>query len=122
MTAGASGSYGINGTDFTLQPTSGRWFPRTPVGFDGNGRAIYAPLREFEIRWDFIDMTSANQIQTFVDSIGATGSVIVDLPKYMATPYQFESYTGCHLNQPELDIYFEEHLSNMMLLVTSIRT
>lgn len=119
---GASGSYAINGTAFLLQPTSGRWFPRTPVGYDGNGRAIYAPLREFEIRWEYIDMASANQIENFVLSIGSTGSVIVDLPKYMASPYQFESYTGCHLNQPELDIYFEGTLSSMMLLVTGVRT
>jgi len=122
MTAGYSGSYAINGTNFLLQPTTGRWFPPNAVGYDGNGRAIYPPLREFEIKWDFIDAASANQIKTFVLSIGATGSVIVDLPKYMASTYLFESYTGCHLNEPELDVYFEEHTSNMMLLVTSIRT
>jgi|SRR3990167_1691560 len=122
MTAGASGTYAINGTNFTLQPTSGRWYPRTLTGYDGNGRAVYVPLREFEIRWDFIDMASANQIQTFFNSIGATGSAVVDLPQYMATPYQFYSYSGCHLNEPEIDVFFEENASNMMLLVTSIRT
>jgi hypothetical protein len=39
MTAGFSGSYGVNGTNFIIQPTTGRWVPKTPLGIGGDGHA-----------------------------------------------------------------------------------
>ena len=122
MTAGASGTYAVNGTDITLPPTSGRWMPRESLGIDGNGRAIYPGVREFELRWQLISPSDYNQLQTFFSSIGNTGTVVVDLPQYGAASYLFYSYTGCVLREPETGQYFTENQLSAFLLVTNIRT
>ena len=89
MSAGASGTYAINGTDITLPPTSGRWLPKEPLGIDGNGRAIYSGVRQFELEWQLISPSEYYQLQTFFDAVGNTGTVVVDLPKYGASSYIF---------------------------------
>ena len=122
MTAGASGTYAINGSNFTLQPTTGQWLPRELRGYDGNGRPVYSALRQFEIRWGYMSATNFNQIKTFYDSMGATGTVVVDLPQFGTTPYQFYSYSGCHVSEPEMGVFFNEHESEILMVVTGIRT
>jgi len=117
-----SGSYAINGTPLTLQPTTGRWSPRQLLGVDGNGRGIYAPLRNFELTWDLVDQAAFDELRTYFDSLTITGSVIVDLPKWDADSYNFVSYTGCFLREPERSVYFAEHSTRITWLVTNIRT
>ena len=34
MTQGYSGSYAVNGSNFTLQPSEGRWEPKDPIVFN----------------------------------------------------------------------------------------
>lgn len=122
MTQGITGTYAINGTEITIQPTGGQWLPRTPIGIDGNGHFVYPPYREFEMTWGLLDPSQANQLQTFFTSIGNTGSAIVDLPKYADANYTFFSYTGCVLQEPEFGMYFFEHHQDIILRVTKIRT
>jgi len=122
MSAGASGTYAINGTDITLPPTSGRWLPKEPLGIDGNGRAIYSGVRQFELEWQLISPSEYYQLQTFFDAVGNTGTVVVDLPKYGASSYIFYSYTGCVLREPETGQYFTENQLDAFLLITNIRT
>jgi hypothetical protein len=122
MTQGVTGSYAINGVELAVQPTSGRWMPREAVGVDGNGHFIYPPYREFEITWGLVNPSDVNQLQTFFESIGNTGTAIVDLPRYAASTYTFRSYTGCVLQEPTFDIYFTEHHTNVTLLISKIKT
>jgi hypothetical protein len=122
MTIGASGSYGVNGVDFTLQPTSGRWIPQSPVGFTGDGHPIYSAIHEFQIRWNLSEQVDLNQIQTFRDSVILTGTAIVDLPVYRGSAYIFTSYTGCSLYEPDRGEYFSEDTTELVLVVGNIHT
>lgn len=122
MTIGASGSYGVNGTDFTLQPTYGRWIPLAPLGFTGDGHPIYSAIHEYEIHWSLTSQADLNQIQIFRDSTLLTGTAIVDLPIYRGASYIFTSYTGCTLYEPDRGQYFVDHTSEFVLIVGNIRT
>lgn len=96
--------------------------PRTKIGTDGNGRPIYSAVREFELSWGLVDATTISQLQTFFNLVSATGSVVVSLPKYANSSYVFYDYTGCVLQEPEWGAYFTEHNTEVVLLVTKIRT
>ncbi len=122
MTIGASGSYGINGVDFTLQPTSGRWIPQSSVGITGDGHPIYPAVHEFQIRWNLSEQVDLNQIQTFRDSVILTGTVPVDLPIYRGPAYIFYTYTGCTLYEPDRGEYFSENTTEFILTVGNIHT
>ena len=122
MTIGASGSYGVNGTDFTLQPTSGRWIPQSPVAFTGDGHPIYPAVHEFQLRWSDIEQSDLNQLQNFRDSVILTGTATVDLPAYRSASYIFTSYTGCSIYEPERGDYFTETTLEYSLVVGNIHT
>lgn len=115
-------SYAINGVTFTLQPTSGQWLPRLTLGIDGNGKMVYAPLRQFQMTFDLSTPAEFDQFRTYFDSLSVTGSLIVDLPRWDSTTYVFRSYTGCYIREPEVSTYFTENLQRVVLLVTNIRT
>lgn len=117
------------------QPTFGQWLPREPLGIDGNGHAVYPALREFEMTWDLMDLDTAHQLQDFYDDTLVTGTVVVDLPLFNSdnihhgTPpidtrdtYNFFSYTGCVLREPEFGQYFEYARGDVKLLIVRIRT
>jgi hypothetical protein len=122
MTQGVTGTYAINGTDFPLQPSYGRWETRGVVGVDGNGRTIYPKVRSFEIGWDLVPIDNLDDI------IGAqissvTGSVIVDLPRWNApNNYTFRSYTGTYIDDIEVGQYFEKHVTDVRMYIKNIRT
>ena len=120
MTVGASGTYAINGTDFTLQPTSGRWLSQSMVGITGDGHPIYPAVFEFEIRWSLSAQSDLDQIQDWRDSIVLTGTASVDLPAYRGSAYVFQTYTGCSLYEPSRGMYFNEHTSEFVLIVGNI--
>lgn len=122
MTQGITGAYGINGTDLTIQPTTGRWIPKDSVGIDGYGHFVYPPYREFELTWGIVDPNQINQLQGFFNAVGNTGTVVVDLPKYADTTYNFFSYTGCVVGEPQIGVYFAENQMEVTLLITRIRT
>lgn len=121
MTAGASGSFGINGTNLTLQPTYGRWLPQSALGMTGDGHAIYSAIHEFELSWSLSSQSDLDQIQDFRDAVLLTGTVSVDLPAYRGSSYVFQTYTGCTLYEPERGQYFNEHTSDFRLIVGNIR-
>ena len=121
MTIGASGSYGINGVNLSLQPTSGRWLLASPLGITGDGHPIYSAIHEFEISWALTAQDDLNQIQNFRDLVWLTGTVSIDLPAYRGSSYVFQTYSGCSLYEPERDMYFADHTSNFRLIVGNIR-
>lgn len=115
-------TYAVNGTTITTQPETGKWSERDELGRDGNGRPIYVGPREFEMKWGLLSMSEWLQLQTFFSSVGATGTAVVALPQYGASSYQFYSYSGCILSEPTVGVYFEEHVSDVRLIVNKITT
>ena len=115
-------TYKVDGTAFTLQPTTGRWDNRESIGVDGNGHAVDPAFREFELRWVFMSVREFQQLQNFYDAIGNTGTAVLSLPKYGDSSYAFYDYTGCVLREPEVGEYFEQYVSDVRLLVVKVRT
>lgn len=115
-------TYKINNVATDPQPTSGRWQPRELIGRTGDGRAIYEPTRSFEMSFDLLSATGFSVLQDNYISIDVTGSLVIDLPKYGAGGYEFQSYTGCFINEPVTGRYFTEHHQTVKLLITNIIT
>lgn len=115
-------TYKVGGTEFSIQPTQGRWLPRAEMGVDGNGRPIYSAVREFEITWGLLEASQVNQLQNFFAAVGATGTAVVSLPKYAASTYIFYDYTGCVIREPQLSHFFSENTTEVILLISKIRT
>ena len=117
----ASGTYSFNGTDILIQPTAGKWVNRDIQGFSGDGHPEYAGVREFELSWQLISMETAQQLQNFFSALGSTGTVVARLPRYRQ-PWNFEYYSGTILGEPSSDEYYEQHETNMVLVVYNIVT
>jgi len=122
MTIGYSGSYGINGTDFTLQPSTGKWNERDTLGIDGNGHPIYPQVREFNLHWALISTDDLSQIINFYNQCGNTGTVVADLPQWGVAGYQFYSYSGCTISEPTIGEYFNEFVTDVRLVIMKVRT
>lgn len=115
-------TYKLQGVELDPQPTSGRWEVRELIGRTGDGRPIYEPTRSFEMSFDLLSATGFSVLQDNYSSIGVTGALVIDLPKYGAGGYEFQSYTGCFVNEPQTGRYFTEHHQTVKLLITSIIT
>lgn len=115
-------TYRINGTAISPQPTSGQWLDRQELGVDGNAHYIYPLYREFEMRWEFTPSSNIGALQTFFNSVGTTGTCVVELPKYGNPTWAFYAYTGCVLREPTWGEYFQERAASASMLVIKIRT
>ena len=122
MTIGTSGTFAINGTDLPILPTTSGWVQRDSLGFTGDGHPDYVGVREYRMEWQLISMTEAAQLQGFFDTLGVTGTASVDLPKYNTAPYQYYTYSGTTLSEPQMDIFFEQHEVSVSLLIYGIVT
>lgn len=122
MTQGASGTYAINGSNLLLQPSTGRWVQRDSFGMDGAGHEIYPAVRDFELQWDLIDVGDLQQINNDYNAVGSTGTIVADLPKYGDSQYNFYSYSGCTLSEPQYDAYFERYVQSVRLVIHNVRT
>lgn len=114
-------SIAINGTTLLTQPSDHHWVQRQSLGDDGNGHPIYPAPREYELDWDIIDVASYAQLQALYNAAGSTGTVVASLPQYAVTSYQNYNYSGCVLQEPFYDKYFEEYYMGVKMLIVSIR-
>ena len=119
---GTSGSYAVNTTGLTLQPTVGKWISRDVIGVDGNAHAVYPTPRGFELNWQLVSVAEFQQIENFFNTISATGSVTVDIPEWNAPEYRFQRYSGVVLNEPEFENYFNGYIESVRLLLVNIVT
>lgn len=119
---GASGTYATNGTDWTLQPTTGHWVERNQYGIDGSGHPIYSNFRNFEATWELISTSDAKQIIDFYNTVSSTGSVVSCLPEWGNTNYEFRNYSGTTLQEPVVGEYFQGYIQSVKLLIINIRT
>jgi hypothetical protein len=115
-------AFKINGSSISHQPTDHRWVNRNEIGITGDGHAVYPAIREYELTWDFLTPTEFNEIYTHFLSIGTTGSVAVELPRYANSSYSFYAYSGCILREPTFDAYHENYYTNVKLLIARIQT
>jgi len=115
-------TFKINSVPFIIQPSSHHWVSRPSLGFDGGGHPMYVAVRSYEMSWDMMSSTGAMQLQGFYNQCSVSGTVIVDLPSYQAGSYVFKSYTGCVLQEPSFDTYFNEFEQTLKLVVNNIRT
>lgn len=111
----------INGTELTLPPSSHGWIPKALLGTGGAGHPFQSPVQEYEMIWELISPSDLNQIIGFFNSIGVTGTAVVELPQYGATSYTFYPYSGCIINNPEVGRFFEQHTTSCRLLISNIR-
>ena len=122
MTTGLSGSYAFDNVNFQLQPTTGKWSERTNYGVDGAGHPIYSSVRNFELTWELISPTDAQQIINVYNSVGNTGSVVACLPKWGDATYTFFNYSGTTMQEPSVGEYFQGYIQSVKLLLLNIRT
>lgn len=111
--------YKINGIDFPIQPSSGKWIPKNVLGIDGSGHTVYSGIGQFEITWDMVSVDEYNSLLSLVD-MSNTGTIVAELPKYGAPSWVYYGYTGSIIGEPSIGEYFETYYSNVVLLVTSI--
>lgn len=115
-------TYKIADTELIIQPTSGKWLRRGAVGIAGDGHAMYPGVRQFELKWQVESASGFNQLMNYFDTINPTGTVSIDLPRFAHSAYEFRTYSGCVLREPEAGIYFAENHTTVVLLVTNIAT
>ena len=91
-----------------------------PEEFD---ETVRSGVREYELKWQLVNVSDYAQLVTFFDSIGNTGTVFIDLPKFGSSTYVFQTYSGCYIREPEAGQYFAgTGQQEVLVLVTNIRT
>lgn len=113
-------AYKFAGVNLRTIPTESQWQKRKELYKDGNGHPIYEPVRSCELKWDLISVDDFNQLLTTYRNQGTTGTVIVDLPHWSGSVWEFVGYTGCVINEPEVGAYFAQYVSKVVLLVTKV--
>ena len=122
MTQGTTGTFAFNGVSLPLQPSTFHWMQRDSYGDDGTGHPIYPAVREFELVWDLISPDDLQDINNIYDTVSNTGTAVFDLPQYGSTEYTFYSYSGCTVEEPKYDTYFERYIQGVHLMIRNIRT
>ena len=121
MPSGYSGTYGINATAFTLQPSQGQWEEKSSIGTDGSGHPIYPAHGEFTLTWGIMSTSEFKQLNDFYNIVSNTGTVVTELPKWGDTDYIFYSYSGTVLSRPVAGAYFSTYVTNVKLSISKIR-
>lgn len=114
------GDYKLNSIEIA-DPTSGEWAVPRSLGYTGSGRVVYPPLREFRLQWNLMSIADLDEIRDEWRKDQVTGSVTADLPDLAASSYVFRTFSGCHLQEPEIGEYFQEYVMDVVLVVTAIR-
>lgn len=115
-------SYALDGTTLDAQPTTAAWIDRDTVGITGNGHGVYPALRSFQMNWDFLTAAQFEEIHDIWESNNITGTVVANLPKYKDSSYGYYAYSGCVLREPTFGDFFEQHYSDVSLLIVRIVT
>ena len=122
MTTGLSGTYAINASNFSLQPTTHQWVERRGYGFDGEAHPIQSAVRSYEIGWQLMSPAEFREMVLHYRAVQNTGTVAVDLPQFDGAEYQFFRYSGCTLSEPTFSDYFNGYLKDVRMLIYNIRT
>jgi|SRR3990167_5784712 len=110
----------LNGVQITTQPTEIVWQKRDVLGYDGNGHAIYAPYRAAQLKWDLMSVDDFSVIRLAYANQGTTGTIAITLPEWAGSSFGYVGYSGCVLEEPEVDAYFMEHIQKVVVNVQRI--
>lgn len=122
MTQGYTGSFALNGSNLTLQPSTFGWENRDVLGTDGNGKPIYSALGSFQMYWGLMSTSELRQLILISDSVSATGTVVADLPEWGNADYYFKSYSGAVMQRPQVGEYFNTFVTDVRLVISNLRT
>lgn len=122
MTTGYSGSFGVNGVNFILQPSEAGWGDRDELGIDGNGHPMYPAVRTFEFSWGLAHPNDVKQLLDAWEVVSNTGTASFDLPQWRAGGYLFTTYSGCTMREPKVGKYFNEYITDVKVEVLLVRT
>ncbi len=122
MTTGYSGSFGVNGINFVLQPSESGWSGRENLGIDGTAHPVYAAYREYNLSWGLAHPADVKQLIDAYNQMGNTGTLSFDLPQWGAAGYLFQSYSGCTMQEPEIGSYFNEYITDVKVVILKVRT
>ena len=114
----------ING-HVIFAPTAGRWIGQRPVDVQGDNRPIYSGVRAFELRWVLVSYAEWANFQVLFEAIQASGTVTARLPRFptaTGSTYGFAVYSGCTMAEPIIGAFFEEHPTDVVLLIGNIVT
>lgn len=114
-------TFKIQGTLLLAQPTTHQWKQPVNLASDGQGFDVYSSVFDYEMKWDFMTMEEYQQLDNFWKLQSATGTLVVSLPQYAYNPYTFFDYTGCVVHRPYAGDFFENYVSNTVLVVSNIR-
>lgn len=117
---GLSGTYAINAVD--ICPEQARWNDLDVIGTDGNGQPIYPSVREFEFSWGFMPMSDYSTLYNARQLVGSTGTVTADLPDLSQGDFRYRRFSGCIIHEPSVGAYFVDHVSDVRLIISNIRT
>lgn len=118
---GHSGTFALNGSDLSLQPTTFGWGTNTLLARGGHGKPIYPAFSTFQLSWGLMPTTDFYQLLSAFEYSQSTGTVVVDLPEWGNPEYIFKSYSGTYLEMPTVGEYFVGHVTDVKLTVTNIR-
>lgn len=119
---GLSGTYAINGTDLTMQPTEHNWVDRDSIGISGDGHTIYSSAREYRLVFNLQSASDMNQLVAFFNTVSTTGTIVACLPQWNSPLFTFANYSGCVLREPTFSNYFNEYAEQVTLVIGNIRT
>ena len=113
--------FAINGTALSIPPSNHRWVNQSILGTTGDGHPIYPAYWSYELEFEFLSASQYNQFQAAFNAISLTGTANVDLPEYGVSAYQFRTYSGTVINQPEYDEYFQNYYQRAKVTINRIR-
>jgi hypothetical protein len=112
--------YKINGTGFRAPARAG-WVIPPKKGLNGQGANIYEPYSTFEFTWTEMLPEDFKVIRDLWAQNYNSGTFTVDLPEYGSVNYQFKTYTGVQMDQPEISNYDFGYFSTVTLTIRKIR-
>lgn len=111
--------YKLDGVDIQT-PTQMQWRPRRPIDISGEGRSIYAGVYEARMHWRLMSISEFDTIRDAWRSKSATGTIVANLPDIEASSFTFREFSGAHIQEPTVGAYFQEHVENVVLVLTNI--
>jgi hypothetical protein len=113
-------AYKINGVEIAY-PTTMKWDERKEHGVNGLGNSVYGRYRTAELQWDLAYPEDVQTLQEAYLYSQNTGAVVIEVPRFGISPYQFTEYSGCYLQDLQVGEFFEEHYTGVTLIVTKVQ-
>lgn len=111
--------YKINGVEIAY-PTTMKWLEKQEHGINGLGNPVYGRYRNAELRWDVAYPEDVDVLQSAYLYSQNSGTVVVELPRYNISPYAFTEFSGTYIHDLQIGEFFEEHYTDVTLIVTKV--